>query len=213
MPPFGQTLKLRQIRDLVEFLNSLLKPLLDLVSVMERPLLSDRRHGAGGPFGSGCNRQLRPALRVRHPPPLVRVLFTEAIVERSPAIDGVASHRRGRRIASRTRSKSLGHEFRQRSLKSPKALAALQPISLISPSSAARRVGTSGSWSVVEATHDAPAKHEAFSQTQTSYGKSASSPSRTRLAPWLLLAIAVAVTVGVIAARLQSSARRGVGHF
>jgi hypothetical protein len=109
--------------------------------------------------------------------------------------------------------KSLGHEFRQRSLKSPKALAALQPIPLIPPSSAARRVGTSGSWSVVEATHDAPAKQEAFSQTQTSYGKSGSSPSRTRLAPWLLLAIAVAVTVGVIAARLQSSARGGVGHF
>ena len=109
--------------------------------------------------------------------------------------------------------RSLGHEFRQRSLKSPKALAALQPIPLIPPSSAARRVGTSGAWSVVEATHDAPAKQEAFSQTQTSYGKPAASPSRTRLAPWLLFAIAVVVTVGVVAARLQASARSGVGHL
>jgi hypothetical protein len=115
----------------------------------------------------------------------------------------------GREPAERVKNaiKSLGRQLKGRSVQSPKALAGLQPIPLISASSPVRAVGTSGVWSVVETTHDTPAKPEAVSQTQTQFAKSRPT-DRKSSAPWVLVGIGAAVLVGAIAARRQSARTR-----
>ena len=163
---------------------------------------------AGGPFGGGCDRLLRPALRVRRPTPLVRVVFSASAVDVLPSMESPHIGEATDRVKNAI--KSLGHEFRQRSLKRAQQLYSPFPSFPVERGTQSwnlrRLVGRRGN------TRRARETGSIF-QTQTSYGKSAANPSRTHLAPWLLFAIAVVVTVGIIAARLQSSARSGVGHF
>jgi hypothetical protein len=142
--------------------------------------------------GCAARRQL-----VAPPPPQSSVLPHAA----------AADH--GGQAAERVKDaiKSLGHELRKRSGKSPRALAELEAIPLISASSPVRAVGTSGMWAVVEATHDPLAKREAFSQTQTRSAEPRP-PDRQNPTPWVLVGVAAAVLLGAIAARWLSTRPR-----
>jgi hypothetical protein len=106
--------------------------------------------------------------------------------------------------------KSLGQEFRRRIVKSPRALARLEPIPLIGASSPARAVATSGVWSVVETTHATQPKEEPISQTQTRSAESRP-VDRKSSTPWVLVGIGTAVLVGAIAARRLFTAA-GIEH-
>jgi hypothetical protein len=103
--------------------------------------------------------------------------------------------------------KSLGHELRRRTAKSPKALAELPPIPLISQANRERPVGTSGVWSVVEATHDRPGG-DAVAQTQTrtrTQHRDVKGGGVTRL---IGLGLVIAAILLLIAVRLQSGKPR-----
>ncbi|MEN3339732.1 MAG: hypothetical protein V7647_3408 [Acidobacteriota bacterium] len=101
--------------------------------------------------------------------------------------------------------KSLGHELRRRTAKSPKALADLAPIPLISQADRERPVGTSGVWSVVEATHGRPTGDAvAQTQTRTQYHE-VRRGGATRL---IGLGLVIAAILLLMAVRLQSGKTR-----
>jgi uncharacterized protein YceK len=105
--------------------------------------------------------------------------------------------------------KSLGHELRRRTPKSPKALADLPPIPLISQADRERPVGTSGVWSVVEATQGRPAGDAvAQTQTQTETQTQHHEVRRGGATRLIGLGLVVAAILLLIAVRLQSGKTR-----
>ena len=164
---------------------------------------------------------MAPAFRSLTPAIIILMLLTgcaarhQLVAPASPPVSVVppsAAAPHGGEASERVKNaiKSLGHELRRHPVKSPRALAGLEPIPLISASSRVRTVGTSGVWSVVETTHDTLPKQEPVSQTQT---RSAEPRPihRKSSTPWVLIGIGAAALVGALAARRQI-ARAEIEH-
>jgi hypothetical protein len=103
---------------------------------------------------------------------------------------------------------SLSRQMRKRGGgRAAKTTAELDPIPLISWASRPAIVGTSGLWSVVQATHEAPRTAPTLSQTQTQYRE----PRGSRHIGWILVGAGVAFLVALFTLRAYAT-RSGLEH-